>query len=330
MSGGTNVGLVSIVVASYNHARFLPRRMDSLIQQTYPNIEIIVIDDCSPDNSREILHQYTQFPQVRLIEREKNGGWVTVSNQGVELSRGSYVLFANCDDDCEPQMVERLVAALAPQPETGLAFCRSAMVDEHGTVTGDDYTIREPAFRARCAEDCSIPRDEMRRFLMHSCVIPNLSAALIRRSCFEQVGTFSHEYKACSDWDLFFRIADHFDFAYVSAPLNLFRQHGRTIRSATKGRTTYDEFFRVLLGQINHQSFSAAERRRFRLHTMYLWAIDLVRPSTSGWRNFYHHFQLVKSLDAAALLYFLPAVAKRALELPFKALKQVMRRRVQS
>lgn len=319
-------GLVSVVVASYNHARYLPRRMESLIGQTYTNIEILVIDDCSPDNSVEVLRAYAHHPQVRLIERKTNGGWVSVSNQGIELARGEYVLFANCDDDCEPQMIERLVAALAPHPEAGLAFCRSAMVDEHGARIGDDFAVREPAFRARCADGCLLSRDEMRRFLMHSCVIPNLSAALIRRSCFECVGALSHEYKACSDWDLFFRIADYFDFVYVAAPLNHFRQHGRTIRSATKGRITYDEFFRVLLGQMRHPSFSAAERSRFRLHAMYLWAIELLRPSTSGWRNFLHHAQLIAALDAPALLYVLPALGRRALTLPLRMLARLMGR----
>ena len=94
-------GLVSIVVASYNHAEFLEQRMTSLINQTYQNIEILVIEDCSPDNSLEVLRKYESHPKVKLIVREKNGGWVAVSNQGIDLSSGEFVLFANCDDDCD-------------------------------------------------------------------------------------------------------------------------------------------------------------------------------------------------------------------------------------
>jgi len=318
-------GLVSVVVASYNHARYLPRRMESLIEQTYPDIEVLVIDDRSPDNSVEVLQTYEQNSRVQLIERETNGGWVTVSNQGIELSRGEYVLFANCDDACEPQMIERLVAPLVSHPEVGVAFCRSLMVDENGALIGDDFTVREPAFRTRCSDDCLLLRDEMRRFLMHSCVIPNLSAALFRRSCFDSVGTISPDYEACSDWDLFFRISDHFDFAYVAQPLNHFRQHGRTIRAATKGRVTYDEFFRVLLGNIRHDSFGAVERARFRLHAMYLWSIELLRPSVSGWRNLPRHVRLIAALDAPTLVYVLPALVRRALELPLKALARLIR-----
>lgn len=316
-------GLVSVVVASYNHAEYLTQRMDSLIAQTYPQLEILVIDDCSPDNSVVVLQTYATNPRVKLLIREKNGGWVTVSNQGVESTVGEYVLFANCDDDCDVRMIERLVLAMQQNPTAGVVFCRSLMIDEKGQVTGDDFSIREPAFRVRCAADTLIDREEMRRFLLHSCVIPNLSAALIRRACFDQIGLLSHEYRACSDWDIFFRIADQFDFYYIAEPLNRFRQHQTTIRSATKGRVTYDEFFRLLLGQVRSKQLTAAERAKYRLHVMYLWAIDLLRPSTSGIVNFAHHFGNVARQDPAALVFLPVALCKRGLELPVKALSKL-------
>lgn len=316
-------GLVSVIVASYNHAEYLAQRMESLIAQTYSQLEILVIDDCSPDNSVAVLQSYATNPKAKLMVRETNGGWVTVSNQGVESTVGEYVLFANCDDDCDIRMIERLVRAMEENPAAGVTFCRSLMIDEEGRVTGDDFAIREPAFRARCVSDTLIDREEMRRFLLHSCVIPNLSAALIRRECFEKVGLLSHDYRACSDWDIFFRIADQFDFYYVAEPLNRFRQHQTTIRSATKGRITYDEFFRLLLGQLRSDRLSASEKAKYRLHVMYLWSIDLLRPSTSGLVNFAHHFVNVARLDPVALLLLPVALCKRVLELPLKALAKL-------
>ena len=318
-------GLVSVVVASYNHAQYLTRRMDSLVNQTYPDSEILVIDDCSPDNSVEILRTYVAQSRVKLILHEKNGGWVAVSNQGIEKTAGEFIIFANCDDDCHPCMIERLVDAINRNPTAGIAFCRSLMVDENDRVCGDDYEIREKAFRERCAGDAFIGREEMRRFLLHSCVIPNLSAALIRRSCFDSVGLLASGYRACSDWDLFFRIADHFDFCYVAEPLNRFRQHSATIRSATKGRITYDEFFRLLLSEIRRGRLSAGERIHFRLHVMYLWAVDLIRPSFAGGGNFCHHVKQVWLLDPLALLLLPVAILKRLIELPGKAFRRLLR-----
>lgn len=321
-----NSALVSVIVPSYNHPEFLDRRMESLLSQTYPNIEIIVIDDCSTAGNIEILQKYLPDRRVRLVARKENGGITVVTNQGVELSSGAYVIFAQCDDDCDSRMIERLLASLQAQPSAALAFARSLMIDESGRVIGDDFEVREKSFRIRCAADTLIGRHEMRRFLLHSCVIPNLSGALFRRAAFEDVGLFSTAYRACIDWDLFFRLTEGYDFFYVAEPLNRFRQHGATIRSATKGRVTYDEFFRLLLGEIRRGGLSAGERARFRLHVMYLWAVDLIRPSLAGWTNFFHHFGQVWRLDPVALALLPLALVQRLFELPAKAVARLLQR----
>lgn len=301
-------GLVSLIVASYNHAEYLPQRMESLIAQTYQDIEILVIEDCSPDNSLEVLRQYDSHPKVKLIVREKNGGWVAVSNQGIALSKGEFVLFANCDDDCDPLMIEKLVAAMRANPTAGIAFCRSLLVDERDHVMGDDYVVREKSFRDRCASDTLVTGAEMSRFLLHSCVIPNLSAALIRRECFTTAGDLSPSYRVNSDWDLFFRVAAKYDVAYVAEPLNKFRQHQTTIRSLTKGRITYEEFFRLLLGQIRLLNLTFIERCRFRSRVMYLWGGHLFSQPWIGLRNFPYHLGRILRLDPMALAFFIPGL----------------------
>lgn len=182
MSIAAKPGLVTSIVASYNHARFLTQRMDSLLAQTYQDLEILVIDDCSTDNSVEVLRPYQSHPKVHLVVRETNGGWVAVSNQGIAKASGEFVILSNCDDDCEPRMIERLVGAMHAHPTAGIAFCRSLLVDERNNPLGDDFTVREAAFCRRCTTDTLLAGPEMSRFLLHSCVIPNLSAALIRRN----------------------------------------------------------------------------------------------------------------------------------------------------
>lgn len=324
MTQELGVGVVSVVVASYNHAGFLPRRMDSLLGQTYPNTEILVIDDCSPDNSVDVLRSYEGQPSVRLLVRDKNGGWVAVSNQGVELTTGEFVLFANCDDDCDARMIERLVDAMRQHPSAGIAFCRSLMVDEDGAVLGDDFSIREDAFRARCSGDVLLPGSEASRFLMHSCVIPNLSAALIRRDCFDTVGYLSSEYKVCCDWDLFFRIAARYDVAYVAEPLNYFRQHRSTIRSVTKDRVVFEEYFRLLLGQVRTLELTSFERMRYRTHVMYLWAVHVLSPSANGVSNIPYHLKRIIQLDPLALVFAIPGGVLRLAELMFKAPRKLI------
>lgn len=318
MSVAETPGLVSVVVASYNHARYLDRRMESLLAQTYENIEIIVIDDRSPDNSVEVLRKYESHPKVRLIVREKNGGWVTVSNQGAELARGEFLLFANCDDACEPEMIERLVASLVGNPSAGIAFCRSQMIDEQDVVLTDDYSMREPAFRVFCRTDVLIPRATMARFLLVACVIPNLSAALFRRQAFFEAGALPPDFRACSDWDLFLRVVRTRDVSYVAAPLNRFRQHRNTIRSTTRDRVTIEEYLRLLLGHLRTIPMGSMERSRYRTEAMFLWAVHLVKPAVSGFRDLPFHLQTVMAQDPAAILFLPAGLAWRTGQLGWK------------
>jgi glycosyltransferase involved in cell wall biosynthesis len=316
-------GLVSVVVASYNHADFLIRRMDSLVNQTYQNIEIIVIDDCSPDGSVEILKRYEDHPKVNLVIREENSGWVAVSNQGIELASGEFIIFANCDDACDLRMIERMVQAMHHHPSAGIVFCRSLLVNEQDTTLGNDFDIRESSFRSRCVKDTLLNRDEMARFLLHSCVIPNLSAALFRRDCFSVIGNLSSAYRVCCDWDLFFRIVSEYDVAYITEPLNYFRQHETTIRSATKDRVVYEEYFRLLLGQIRSMELTCAERLRFRSHVMYLWTVHLISPSLSGFFNFPYHLKKIFYLDLISLPLLLPALIFRGFQILKKGFGKV-------
>jgi glycosyltransferase involved in cell wall biosynthesis len=321
VSGCGKNGLVSVVVASYNHASFLEKRMDSLINQTYNNIEIIVIDDCSNDNSVDILKKYQSHPKVKIILREKNGGWVVVSNQGLRLSQGEYVIFANCDDDCDLLLIENLVDAMRTNPSVAICFSRSLMIDENDTVLGDDYVNREFFFKRKCKTNSFIGSNQMLSFLIHSCVIPNLSAALFRKKIFSQIGNFSSEYKVCCDWDLFFRAAYNYDFYYIALPFNKFRQHSRTIRNRTKLRDMYSEFFRLLLTQLNSTKISLFDHIKIRVRVMDLWIRYLFINPLNGLLSIKHHLNLIFKMDIFTILFtpisvftFGASLIKRALK----------------
>src|ERR1022692_1882228 len=104
---------VSVVIPNYNHSRFLPRRIDSVLEQTFQDFELILLDDCSTDDSRSILSQYADESRVRIEFNEVNSGtpfrqW----NKGVGLARGEYVWIAESDDYADKRLLERLVAVL--------------------------------------------------------------------------------------------------------------------------------------------------------------------------------------------------------------------------
>jgi glycosyltransferase involved in cell wall biosynthesis len=240
-------GMVSIVVASYNYERFLKNRIDGLLAQSYKNIEVIVIDDMSMDNSVSVLNQFAFDPRVRIITNTSNTGWVAVSNQGLAESSGEFVMFANCDDIADVDLVTRLVEPLFLQNSVGVSFCRSAMIDEKGFRTGTDFSFRSRSFRRYCQESVMIPKQLFQEMLLHSCVIPNLSGVLFRRKLLEDIGGFSRRYEICSDWQLYFELSKRTNVFYTSTELNGFRQHNGTIRSSAKSRLMLTETCELMM-----------------------------------------------------------------------------------
>src|SRR5271155_4024439 len=104
---------VSIIVPNYNHARFLRQRIDSILTQTFQDFELILLDDCSTDQSRSILREYTTDPRVRLEFNDANSGSTFKQwNKGVSLTRGKYIWIAESDDYADPRLLERLVGEL--------------------------------------------------------------------------------------------------------------------------------------------------------------------------------------------------------------------------
>jgi len=321
MSDSVTKGLVSVIIPSYNYASYLEKRIESILSQTYSDIEIIVIDDCSPDNSVEVLQKYVTHSKVTLVLKEENSGWISTNNQGVELAKGEYILFAQCDDLCEPTMIEKLVGAMQRNTSIGLSFCRSMLIDEHGKHLGEDYEMQEKSFKLRCKKGALLHKKEASIFFLQSCVIPNLSAVLIRKCVFDVVGEFPKDYPACADWAWFLSVAEHYDMAYVSEPLNYFMQHDETIRSLTKERVLYEEYFRLLLSNEKKLELSFVERSKARYRVMELWCQHLVKPSLNGIVNFPYHFAKIVGLDVTSLLYFPFALIVRILALLGKIMK---------
>lgn len=305
-------GLVSVVVTSYNHAEYLPQRMESLLAQTYRPIEIIVVDDASTDDSAKVLRRWADDPRIRLILLEANGGAAAASNKGASLANGEYLMFAECDDFDRPEHVARLVAALQSS-SAGVAFCRSELVDARGAVLGDDFENREPAFRALCAMDALIPRRLMQRFLLRACVVPNMSAALMRKAAFDAAGGVSAAYRLCLDWDLWGRLARREDFFYVAETLSSFRAHGGTARSTVGLARQIEEIYSVLTSAASELELNSSERFKFRLGLARIWA-GYLREDPARWLSSLPSAWLASlRFDPLSLVYLgLAFVAKAA------------------
>lgn len=289
-------GLVSIVVASYNYDDLLKQRIEGLLQQSYENFEIIVIDDASIDNSKIVLREFVHNKRIRIIENQVNSGWVAVSNQGIAESKGEYIMFANCDDLADKDLIKSLVAPLVHQGSVGMTFCRSSMINDIGVRTNSDFSYRNRSFKQFCNQDAYIPKQVLEKFLIHSCVVPNLSGALLRRDVLELVGGFSYDYRICSDWDLFFKISKFADASYVSAELNSFRQHQRTIRKSSNATQMLTEICELLDKQaekFSHLSLRLLTYKRIGE----LILIEILDPRKFNLKDFNYYIRLLQRLN---------------------------------
>jgi len=135
---------VTVVTPNYNHARYLPERIDSIVAQTFQDFELLILDNASTDNSREVIESYTRLQNVRAaFNTENNGSPFMQWNLGLSQAKGEYVWFAESDDYADPALLETLVDRLDRNPNVGLAVCQSCTVDKDSKPLGNHGDLLE-------------------------------------------------------------------------------------------------------------------------------------------------------------------------------------------
>jgi glycosyltransferase involved in cell wall biosynthesis len=210
--------LVSIVLPAYNAASTVIQTLRSALAQTYPDLEVIVVDDGSTDGTAEVAAGISDT-RVRVLSVD-NGGVSRARNIGIAQALGSYIAFLDADDIWRPEKLERQLAALDAHPDAG--FC----------VTGGEWIgrLNEP-LAARQAPIVDSP-DPTEALLLHSMVVGYISSGLVRRTVLDQVGQFDPELSQTADWDLWLRLSLATTFAVIREPLMQYRIHPATMSSS--------------------------------------------------------------------------------------------------
>ncbi|MCL6102023.1 MAG: glycosyltransferase [Bacteroidetes bacterium] len=245
--------------------------MDSLLTQTYPDIEIIVVDDCSTDRSREYLNTYKSHPKVSLFFLESNNGYVHASNYGVSKANGEYIIFAECDDFSEPDQIDSLYQAITTNNNIGVAWSGSHLTDETGNIIGTDFPIRSTAFQNYCRTDVQVPGWMVLKFMMHSNVVPNMSTAMFKKSLFTRIGGLSEKYKLSADLDFWVRMAEVGDFYYLKKPLNNFRTHPDSVRNHLGTSVQLIEMIDIISHLKKKVKRTLKEKIELKMHLGNLW-----------------------------------------------------------
>lgn len=271
---------VSVIIPNYNHARYLPRRIESVLGQTLGDIEVIFLDDASPDDSRRVFEPYAADPRVRAVFNERNSGstfrqW----NRGFREAKGEYLWIAESDDFAEPDLLAELSSRLDANPEVGLAYCQSRRVDGGDNDLGTCAEWTDWMSEDHWAQDfVADGREECLKYLVRQCTIPNASAVLLRRSVLDRVGPAAETYRLCGDWLMWARMMLAADVAFVARPLNHFRVHTGTVRhKTTRNALWLEEKARFLLQVAREAGMTRAERRE--AARAVAWNFLSIRPS---------------------------------------------------
>ncbi|HET8676098.1 MAG TPA: glycosyltransferase [Blastocatellia bacterium] len=200
--------LVSVIIPTYNSVQYVVTAVESVLAQAVKDIEIIVVDDGSTDDTQSVMREFGA--SVRYI-RQQNSGVAAARNRGIEESRGRYIAFLDADDTWFPHKLERQLAALDQRP--GYSVCYSAF-----TVVDSDL---KPLFINRSKRAGSALED----LLLRGNIVGSICTVLGERKLFETVGGFDTALSQCADWDMWVRLAELTDFLYVDEPLVTYRQH---------------------------------------------------------------------------------------------------------
>jgi hypothetical protein len=199
--------LVSVVIPCFEQAHFLGEAIESVLAQTHPGIEIIVVDDDSPDNTGEVAARY---PGVRCL-RQKNGGLAMARNTGLAAAEGTFVLFLDADDRLLPEAIATGLRELCAEPEAVMVAGAWRLIGENG--------------EARPSAPVELPRD-VYPALLESCFISTPAAVIYRRTLFEEIGDFDPGVSASADYDLYLRAAARFPVRVHGEMIAEYRRHG--------------------------------------------------------------------------------------------------------
>jgi hypothetical protein len=213
---------VSFVVPCYRLAHLLGDCISSMLRQTYTDFEILVMDDCSPDDTGQVVRSFDD-PRIRYVRNDTNLGHVPNFNKGIGLCRGRYVCLISADDYLrQPYLVERYVAALDASPNVGFAFCPGVgVLDSVETGPLAWCSVHGP-------DDRIVPGRQLVASLLERNTILAPSV-MVRSTCYEQLGDFPLDMPWMGDWYLWCLFAFHFDVAYFAEPMVCYRQHALNI-----------------------------------------------------------------------------------------------------
>ncbi|WP_341526185.1 glycosyltransferase [Nostoc sp. UHCC 0302] len=259
---------VSVIIPAYNAMAYLPETLTSVLQQTFTNFEILIINDGSTDNivqwSNQLLDQ-----RVQLISQNKQG--VSVArNTGITYATGEYIAFLDADDLWKSTKLEKQVNYLEAHPEIGFLHTGMVLIDQYGKSSGRVMISNAEG-------------NVLKQLLEQNTVVT--SSVIVRASCLKTVGEFDRKLRYSQDWHMWVRIAARYPFAVIKEPLVCYRQHPN---NATRNWQMLEQGFEMI-----ETIFQSVPKE-----------LTYLKNRSYGYANIYLAWKALQSGDRQQAIYF--------------------------
>lgn len=243
---------VSVVIPNYNYKRFLYQRLYSILSQKEKINEIIILDDCSTDDSRKeidkIVAELEKYIDIKKVYNEKNSGSAFKQwEKGFSLAKSEYVWIAEADDYCSDKLLKKLVKPVVKNRDIIISYADTAFIDTVGnylvkSIVPEIDILNTGHWNRNYVNN---GKDEFNHYTYLNCTIANVSSCIIKNNNYSRFFKESGKFKQCGDWLLYANIMQLGDVAYSRQTLNYYRIHGSNVSSVTKKQAHMDEMKRV-------------------------------------------------------------------------------------
>lgn len=234
-------GLVSVVTATYNMGQYAALAVKSVLCQTYPHVESIVVDDGSTDGTPETMEQFRTDPRVKFIRLLKNQGQTVAKNTGLREAKGKYLAFVDADNLWMPDKLEKQLPLFDQSEKIGVVYSDLQLIDGEGK--------KLPSIHRTYHQGCITAP-----LLVHNFV--NFNSAVVKRECLERIGRFDESLSMGIDWDLWLRISIGYKFAFLPEPTYSYRiwpnqMSHNTLKRLECAKKILDKFFNDNPGKVS-------------------------------------------------------------------------------
>ena len=215
---------VSVIIPVYNGEKYIREAIDSVLNQSYKDFEVIVIDDGSKDNTLRIIKRYNR--KIRWKSQE-NKGQASAINEGIKMAKGEYIAYLDADDVCLSERLKIEAKYLDEHPNVGLVYSGFYQINSTGEI--------QRVIRAH-------PHNS---FLLLQKNYIGRSTVMHRKECLDKVGLFDETISGDDDWDMWIRISEQFGVGRIEKPLVKYRVHGENISLVRSKRLAYRRYITV-------------------------------------------------------------------------------------